>query len=82
MPICPGCEQIVPYGRLDAHVRYCDGIWIADEGENSTTEYLERRLMNLEKRLDDRVRELETDVERRLSGLEETREERRTTSRE
>lgn len=64
MPTCPGCEKELSYERLDIHQRYCGGIWSKAEMERSP-ERIERRLVNLETRLDERLRTLEADRDRR-----------------
>lgn len=78
MPVCPGCEQQIAYDRLDLHERYCDRIWSANEVESRVAEQLERRLLAVEDRIDGRLRDLESDVERRLVRLEKSGAERRS----
>jgi len=70
MPICPGCEQTVPYDRLDVHQRYCAGIWSDGMRGGRSVERLDRRLANVEARLERRLREFEEDVERRLAVVD------------
>lgn len=77
MPICPGCERQFPYDRLHVHERYCGGIWGPEELGRRSAEGLERRLVALEERFDDRLRDLETDIERRLLWLEKKRQDSR-----
>lgn len=78
MPVCPGCEQQIAYDRLDLHERYCDGIWSANEVKSRAAEQLERRLLAVEDRIDGRLRDLESDVERRLVRLEKSGPEHRS----
>lgn len=78
MPICPGCEQQIPYRRLAIHVRYCEGIGGTDRRGGAATERLDARLTGVEERVEERLRE----IDRRLARAERTREDARATSRE
>lgn len=71
MPICPGCEQTIPYDRLDVHVRYCVGIWSAARYNAPSSDRLESQITTMEHHLDRRLRELESDIDRRLLDLEQ-----------
>lgn len=73
MPICPGCEQSIPYDELDVHERYCHDIWGDRDSGSRSVERLERQIVALERRVDGRLRKVEADVERRLQSLERSR---------
>lgn len=55
MPICPGCEESVPYDRLDLHERYCRGIWGEPTSTGIAIEKIDRRLRRIEADLEGRL---------------------------
>jgi predicted RNase H-like nuclease (RuvC/YqgF family) len=71
MPICPGCERSISYDELVIHEQHCDGISGSSKDRSQTAERLDRRLSDVEARLEERLRELEQ-VERRMQRLERT----------
>lgn len=77
MPICPGCERVVPYNRLVIHEHLCDGIWGVKDGGAIPGEGLERRFDDLERHLDGRIREIKEDLDRRFNDLEGNRRKQR-----
>lgn len=64
MPTCPGCERNVPYRRLDTHEEYCDGLVPEDDG--ASAEELDRRLLEMEQLLNEKLREVESRAQREL----------------
>lgn len=66
MPICPGCEQTIPYDQLDIHERYCTGLQSQDETKRRTIEHLERRVVAIEKRLNTLSRDADIDADQTL----------------
>lgn len=70
MPICPGCEQAVPYDRLATHEEYCTAL--TDEtSENRNCERLDRRISDAERRMYRRLRALEAELDIKRSRTDE-----------
>lgn len=78
MPMCPGCRQPVSYDHLKIHERSCNGLQSAEDINSCTIEQLERRLIALETRLDNQIRDLEADAEQQLLSVNEPQREELT----
>lgn len=63
----------MPYEELDVHQRYCSDLWGESGRGSRSIERIERRIADLERRVDGRLRDVEADVERRLQRLEQGR---------
>lgn len=77
MPTCPGCEQGVSYERLNQHLSYCDRLHGGDDTTLSRVNGLERRLDTIERRIEARLRVLESALDESTSP---SRGRRRATS--
>lgn len=62
MPTCPGCEQTVPHDRLAVHERLCPALRGGDADAAPTDRTAERRIANMERRIQRRLRRLEADL--------------------
>jgi len=62
MPTCPGCHQHVQYDQLDTHERYCHGLRDDDRSQRQSVKRLEKRVDDLDRRVDRRLREIEVRV--------------------
>ena len=68
MPVCPGCEQPVPYDQLAIHERYCAELNDADAAD---AERLDRRISRVERRMYRRLRALEAELDITRSRTDE-----------
>ncbi len=72
MPTCPGCQQRVSHDRLATHERYCRALHGGESERNRSMRRLERRIEELDRRVDQRLRALEVTVGTRALENEST----------
>ena len=64
MPICPRCERNVSYQELDVHERFCEGSPRGEPGATASREQLEAKITYVESQVEDRIDELEKELQR------------------
>jgi hypothetical protein len=74
MPICPGCEGEIPHHRLDTHLRHCTAL--GDEPDQSELEELDRKITDMETRLNRRLLKIQARVHQLGRDDRDTRDRR------
>ncbi len=68
MPVCPGCEREVSHEELDIHVQHCPYLNGGNAVAMAAIEQLDRRLSLVERSLQHRIQQLETELDPPVAG--------------